>query len=83
MPDKKKPRIFTDEEYKFIFDKTSDKNYSKEERIERYRKQIALRKKIPYGSTKKGKMLINNGKEQKFVLEDLPIPDGWTRGAIK
>lgn len=82
MPDKKKPRILTDEEYKFLFDKISDKNYSKEERIERYRKQIALRKKIKAGA-KKGKILINNGKEQKFILEDLPVPDGWTRGAIK
>lgn len=76
-------KVLTREEWKFLFDKTSDKNYSKEEQIERYRKQIAINKKFRHNPYKKGKVLINNGVEQKFILADLPIPDGWVRGAKK
>ena len=73
----------TKEEWKILFDKTSDKNYSKEEQIERYRKLVALKKKYRANPFKKGKILINNGVEEKFILADLPIPDGWVRGAKK
>lgn len=76
-------KVLTREEWKFLFDKTSDKNYSKEEQIERYRKMIVLQKKFRATPFKKGKILINNGVEEKFILADLPIPDGWVRGAKK
>lgn len=76
-------KVLTEEEWKILFDKTSDKNYSKEEQIERYRKLVVLRRKYKITPFKKGKILINNGVEEKFILADLPIPDGWVRGAKK
>lgn len=70
-------------EDRWIFDKYNKEDYSKEEQIERYKKIIAYKKTVEIIPFKKGKILINNGVEQKFILKDLPIPDGWKRGAIK
>lgn len=34
-------------------------------------------------SSNKGKVLINNGVDRKFINKDDPIPKGWTLGGIK
>lgn len=68
---------------KWLFDKYNKEEYSKEEQIERYKKIIAARKTFKCRPCRKGKVIINNGVEQKFILADLPIPDGWVRGVLK
>ncbi len=65
------------------FDKKENREYSREEEIERFRQGIAYKKTIKRTPFKKGKMLINNGVEEKWILADLPIPEGWERGAKK
>lgn len=67
----------------WLFDKYDKKKYSKEEQIERYKKIIAAHKTFKCKPSRKGKVLINNGVVQKLILADLPIPDGWERGALK
>lgn len=71
------------ENYRWIFDKYNKEDYSKEEQIERYKRIIAAQKQIKHNPFRKGKVLINNGVIQKLYNADLPIPDGWVRGAIK
>lgn len=68
---------------KWLFDKYNKEEYSKEEQIERYKKIIAAHKKFKCNPFRRGKVLINNGVIQKLYNADLPIPDGWVRGAIK
>lgn len=65
------------------FDKKENREYSREEEIERFRRNIAYKKTYQPRAQKQGKMLINNGEIEKWILADLPIPDGWKRGAIR
>lgn len=65
------------------FDKKENREYSREEEIERFRQNIAFKKTKKHVSVKQGKMLINNGVEEKWIMADLPIPEGWERGAKK
>lgn len=70
-------------EHQWIFDKYDKKKYSKEEQIERFKRNIAVKKTIKPNPMKKGKVCITNGVENKFVLPDLPIPEGWRRGETR
>ena len=67
---------------RWIFDKLEDREYSREEKIERLRKLVAYRKTVK-GGKKKNTVCINNGKVCKVYDADLPIPEGWVRGFIK
>lgn len=65
------------------FDKKDNREYSREEQIERYKQYLAKVKTYKQKSFRKGKILINNGVEQKWILCDMPIPEGYKRGALK
>ena len=67
---------------RWIFDKLEDREYSREEKIERLKKLVAYRKTVKNGR-KKSTVCINNGKVCKVYDADLPIPEGWVRGFIK
>ena len=67
----------------WIFDKLEDREYSREEKIERLKRLVAYRKTVKGCGRKKGTVCINNGKEIKSYDADLPIPEGWERGFIK
>ena len=69
---------------KWIFDKLEDREYSREEKLERFKKLVAYRNANKVGvGRKKGVIMINNGKVVKPYDADLPIPEGWVRGFIK
>lgn len=69
---------------RWIFDKLEDREYSREEKIERLRKLVAYQKaNNPRAGRKKGFVMINNGVVTKQYDPDLPIPEGWKRGCIK
>lgn len=61
------------------FDKLENREYSREEKIERLKNHVEWNKSI-HGNRPRGKILINNGSVSKLYDADLPIPDGWVRG---
>ena len=63
------------------FDKKENREYSREEEIERFRRNIAYKKTYQQRAQKQGKIAINNGEVVKWILADMPIPEGWKRGA--
>lgn len=69
---------------RWIFDKLEDREYSREEKLERFKKLVAYHNANNAGAgRKKGVVMINNGKVVKPYNADLPIPEGWVRGYIK
>lgn len=66
-----------------LFDKLEDREYSREERIERFKRLCAYRKTLKRNGRLKGVVIINNGVKCKSYDADLPIPEGWERGYIK
>ena len=63
------------------FDKLKDREYSREEKIERLRRNVAYQKTLNLNTgRKKGTVGITNGTINKIVDADLPIPEGWRRG---
>ena len=66
----------------WIFDKKENREYSKEEKLERYRRMIQTHNTWKVSSFKKGKICINNGTEEKWILKDMPVPEGWKRGQL-
>ena len=67
----------------WIFDKLEDREYSREEKLERFKKLVAYHKTQKGYGRKKGVVMINNGEVVKPYDADLPIPEGWVRGYIK
>lgn len=61
------------------FDKKENREYSREEELERLKAGIAY-KKTYLNNTKKGRVMITDGKVTKLYDADLPLPEGWTRG---
>lgn len=65
------------------FDKIDDREYSREEKIERLKAAIAYRKTYKVAKNNKGKVLLNNGEKGMWYDADMPIPEGWELGRIK
>lgn len=67
----------------WIFDKKENREYSKEEKLERYRRMVQTHKTWKPTCYKEGKICINNGVEERWILKDMPVPDGWVRGILR
>ena len=67
---------------KNLFDKIYDDNYTREEKIEAFRKSVALHKLVKNNAGNRY-VVINNGEKTKRIDPDLPIPQGWERGFVK
>lgn len=65
------------------FDKKPVRNYSREEELERFKKNIAIQKRSGKNNGRRGMVMINNGTVNKLILADLPIPEGWRRGVVR
>jgi hypothetical protein len=72
----------TREEWKILFDKTTQDYYTREEKIAALKANIAVRQKVRSYLNQGGYVLINNGEIEKRIDADLPIPEGWKRGRV-
>lgn len=61
----------------------SDKEYSKKKELEDFLLRVSYNQKHRGRGGMKNKIVINNGKVQKTILSDLPIPEGWKRGMLE
>lgn len=69
-----------DDDWKKIFDKTFQDNYTREEKIAAYKESIERRRRHKAYSHRRGFVIINDGVKEKQYDADLPIPEGWKRG---
>ena len=65
-----------------MFDKYYKEGYSREEKIEAFRRSVAAQKGLKRNAGN-SYCFITNGVELKKVNPDLPIPEGWRRGYPK
>ena len=65
-----------------MFDKYYKEGYSREEKIEAFRRSVAAQKGLKRNAGNRY-WFITNGVELKKVNPDLPIPEGWRRGYPK
>ena len=65
-----------------MFDKYYKEGYSREEKIEAFRRSVADQKRYRHNDGHRY-CFITNGVELKKVNPDLPIPEGWRRGYPK
>ena len=65
-----------------MFDKYYKQGYSREEKIEAFRRSVAAQKGLKRNAGNRY-CFITNGVELKKVNPDLPIPEGWRRGYPK
>ena len=66
-----------------MFDKYYKEGYSREEKIEAFRRSVAAQKGLKRNAGDTGYCFITNEIETKRVNADLPIPEGWRRGFPK
>lgn len=66
-----------------MFDKYYKEGYSREEKIEAFRRSVAAQKGLKRNAGNSGYVFITDGVKTKKVDPDLPIPEGWRRGYPK
>lgn len=65
-----------------MFDKYYKEGYSREEKIEAFRRSVADQKRYRHNDGHRY-VFITDGIKVKKVDPDLPIPEGWWRGYPK